>query len=254
MNTIEEKKADIIIDEDELCTFLCKHANAEELSMLGEILKCTKEESRIDFAFKIVRKIYKYYQTPLGYILKNPTVDNMCDRVAKKLKLSKLKGVGWQKLHSLGINVFEKFLKSMSVEDKEKLLKEMWEKLSDEDKVKLKNEFHLANVSSFIHSSELLAAHVLGVHLARETALYTAAAIVRINLGAEVALFTSRILTRTATVFLGPVGWVLLVVSVNDLMGTNFKRIVPALLAVNIVNMRIHEARGKEFLEYLKKN
>jgi uncharacterized protein YaaW (UPF0174 family) len=85
----------------------------------------------------------------------------------------------------------------------------------------------------------------------RETALYAAAAVLRISLSAELTLAAGTILTRTATVFLGPVGWALIAVSINDLMGTNFKRLVPAMLTVNIINMRVHGNQGKEFFRFL---
>ena len=87
----------------------------------------------------------------------------------------------------------------------------------------------------------MMIAHVLGVYLAKETALYAAGAVVRILLSTELALVASRLLTRSVTLFIGPLGWALAGMSVNDLMGTNFKRVVPALLTINFISMRIHE-------------
>jgi len=230
------------IDIYELNRFLKKHASVEELNELAGILKYpeNKRKGKESFAQEIVKKLYKCYQTPAGYVLRTPTIDQMCDRVAKKLKLRKLQGDGWQKLHSLSTNIFEKLFKSMTKEEKEKLLKEMWAQLSDEDKEQLKKEFNIADVSAFVHSGELMVSHVAGVYLARETALYAAAAVLRLSIGAEITLAASKILTRAATVFLGPAGWALMAVSVNDLMGTNFKKIVPALLTINIINIRVH--------------
>ena len=233
-----------VIDKDKLHKFLATKASAAELEELVKILKCPACKNKKLLAIAVVTRLYKHYQTPIGFIIKKPTLDAMCDRIAKKLKLAKLDGMGWLKLHNLSISVFEKILKSMSKKEKEKLLRQMWNHLSAKEKKKIKDEFHVADVSSFIHSSEMLAAHVVGVHLARETALYTAAAIVRTAVGTELALTASTVLTRTATVFLGPVGWALLVVSVNDLMGTNYKKVVPALLTLNIINMRVHGITG----------
>jgi len=235
----------------ELNEFLKEHASVEELNDIARILNYSKNRRKWKEALvqEIVKRLYKCYQTPAGYVLRTPTIDQMCDRIAKKLKLRKLQGDGWQKLHSLCINIFEKIFKSMTKEEKEKLLKEMWEKLGTEDKKQLKKEFDIADISAFIHGSELMVSHVVGVYLARETALFAAAAVLRLSLG--VALTASTVLTRTANVFLGPLGWALVAVSVNDLMGTNFKRIVPALLTINIVNMRVHDNQGKEFFEFL---
>lgn len=248
--TMTKKKIDIYA----LFRFLNKHALIEELDELAMILKCptNKRKTKDDFAKVIAKKLFKSYQTPAGYVLRNPTIDQMCDRIAKKLKLRDLQGEAWQRLHSLCINIFEKLFKAMAPEEKEKLMQEMWAQLSDEDKQQLKNEFNVADVYAFIHSSELMIAHVGGVYLARETALYAAAAVLRISLGTELTLAAGTLLTRTATVFLGPVGWALVAVSINDLMGTNFKRIVPALLTVNIINMRVHNKRNEEFLEFLR--
>jgi len=232
--------------------FLKEHASIEELNDLARILNYTKNRRKWKEALvqEVVKRLYKCYQTPAGYALKKkPTIDQMCDRIAKKLKLRELRGDGWQKLHSLCINIFEKIFKSMTKEEKEKLLKEMWEKLGDEDKKQLKKEFDIADVSAFIHGSELMVVHVVGVYLARETALFAAAAVLRLSLG--LALTASTVLTRTANVFLGPLGWALVALSVNDLMGTNFKRIVPALLTINIVNMRVHDKQGREFFDFL---
>ncbi len=248
--TMSKKKIDIYA----LYRFLNKHALIEELDELARILKCpaNKRETKADFAKAIAKKLFKSYQTPAGYVLRNPTMDQMCDRIAKKLKLHDLQGEAWQRLHSLCINIFEKLFKSMAPEEKEKLMQEIWAQLSDEDKQQLKKEFNVADVAAFIHTSELMFAHIAGVYLARETALYAAAAVLRISLGAELTLAAGTLLTRTATVFLGPVGWALVAVSINDLMGTNFKRIVPALLTVNIINMRVHNKRNEEFLEFLR--
>ena len=248
--TMTKKKIDIYA----LFRFLNKHALIEELDELAKILKCptNKRETKTEFAKVIAKKIFKCYQTPAGYVLRNPTIDQMCDRIAKKLKLRDLQGQAWQRLHSLCINIFEKLFKSMAPEEKEKLMQEMWAQLSDEDKQQLKDEFNIADVAAFFHSSELMIAHVGGIYLARETALYAAAAVLRMSLGTELALAAGTILTRTATVFLGPVGWALVAVSINDLMGTNFKRLIPALLTVNVINMRVHNKRNDEFFEFLR--
>jgi len=249
---MKKKLSDNAVDIRELNEFLKEHATIEELNDIARILKYTKNSRKWKEApvAESVKRLYKCYQTPAGYVLKKkPTIDQMCDRIAKKLKLRELQGDGWQKLHSFCINIFEKIFTSMPNEEKEKLLKEMWDRLDAKDKKQLKKEFDLADVSAFIHGSELMVVHVVGVYLARETALFAAAAVLRLSLG--VALTASTVLTRTANVFLGPLGWALVAVSVNDLMGTNFKRIVPALLTINTVNMRVHEKQGKDFFGFL---
>ena len=242
------------VDNFQLFMLLKNNAQREELKAIGKILKCREFKKNDVYAREIVDKLYKSYQTPVGYLVKKPTIDKMCDRIAKKLKLRKLEGIGWEKLHSLSVNIFEKIFASMTKEEKDKLLKELWSKLTPEDKKQLKKEFNVANMASFMHDSEMMVAHIVGIHLAREMALYTAATIVRVGLGAELTLAASTILTRTATVFLGPAGWALIFVSINDLLGTDFKRVVPALLTINIINLRVHETQGMDFLKYLVKN
>ncbi len=236
------------IDMRALQGFLTRHALGKELDELAKILQCPKVEHKEKFVRKIVEKLYKHYHTPVGYRIKKATVDKMCDRVAKKLKLQPLEGDGWKKLHSLSVNIFEKLLASMSKEEKQKLFDEMWAKMTPEEKEKMKQEFNMTDVSALMETSTHLVAHVIGIELARETALFAAAAIIRINLGTELALAASTVLTRTATVFLGPIGWALLAFSINDFMGTNFKRVVPALLTINVVNARVHTKQNKRSL------
>ena len=229
------------IDIDLLHQFLTANAVDEELEKLADILKCRRDNRREVFVRNIVSKLYSRFQTPLGNKLRKPTLDVMCDKIAKKLKLKKLEGEGWKKLHYLSINIFEKLLKLMPEDKKKKLLKVMWDKLNKKDREKLNKEFKIADLTAFVHSSEMMIAHVLGVYLAKETALYAAGTVVRILLSAELALVASKVLTRSVTLFIGPLGWVLVGMSVNDLMGTNFKRVVPALLTINFISMRIHE-------------
>lgn len=233
------------IDIKLLYEFLLKNALDEELVELAKILKCHRFKKRDVFVWYIVKRLYSCYQTPLGYRLKNPTLDDMEDKIVKKLKLRKLQGEGWQKLYILSVNIFENILKSMPKDEKEKLLKEMWGKMTPEDKDQMYEKFQLADYTTFIHTNEMLVAHVVGIHLANEMAIYTANTIIRINFGTELTLIASRILTRSASALLGPVGWALIAVSINDLMGTNFKRVVPALLIINIINMRVNNEISK---------
>ena len=83
-----------------------------------------------------------------------------------------------------------KTVKYYKDETKEKLLKEMWEKLDTEDKKQLKKEFDIDDVSAFIHGSELMVVHVVGVYLARETALFAAAAVCHQRIHAQSSLGT----------------------------------------------------------------
>ncbi|MBF0254619.1 MAG: hypothetical protein HQL11_05815 [Candidatus Omnitrophica bacterium] len=231
--------------------FLLKHARVEELQELARILQFPLARSKPELAEGVTRKLYRCYQTPVGYMVRRPTLEAMCDRIAKKLKLKPVHGDGWTRLHVLSMRMFERLLASMTPADKRKLIRRMWQKLSSKEKKNLQRDFDTADVSSLIQHSELFVAHVVGIHLARETALYTAAAILRINLGAELALGASVILSRTATLILGPVGWALVALSVNDLMGTEYKRVVPALLAINVISVRAHMKRGTLFKEQL---
>jgi len=218
---------------------LRENALDEELAELGKILKCETNHLRDTSAWNVARGLYTQYQTPLGFMVRSPTLDNICDKVAKKLKLRKLEGQGWERLHSLAVNAFEKLLQNMPEDEKEELLRKMWDSLSPEKKEQLNKEFNVANFNEFLHSSEFLVAHTLGIHMAREMALVTANTIARVYLGSELALTASKVLSRGAVIILGPMSLVLLALSINDLMGTNFKRIVPALMVLNIVNIRV---------------
>jgi uncharacterized protein YaaW (UPF0174 family) len=240
------------VDLNILTTFLKKHALIKELDEIAKIIKVQKIKPKDKYVTQIATKFYKYYHTPAGYRLKKATLDKMCARITKKMKLKPLEGSGWQQLHSLSVNVFEKLLETMKPEEKQKLLDELWKKMSPEDKKKLKEEFNMANISALMESSGHLVAHIIGIQLARETALFAAAAIIRVNLGAELTVAASTVLTRTATVFLGPIGWALIVFSFNDMMGTNYKRVVPALLLINIINVRVHTKKDGAFLDFLK--
>ncbi len=235
-----------VVTRHELEQFLGDKALVRELKEIAKILKCQKLPNKKTFASLLTKKLYKYYQTPVGNKLRNPTLDSICDKAAKKLKLRPLEGSGWVKLHSLSVNIFEKILNSMTKKEKKKLFKELLEKISEKERKRLHKEFKAADLEYLMEHSELFAAHIIGIHLARELALYTAAAVLKVNLTAEVALAASKVLTRTATVFLGPVGWGLALVSVNDLMGTNFKVVIPALMTINTANIRVHRGISKQ--------
>ncbi|MBF0105684.1 MAG: hypothetical protein HQM16_10200 [Deltaproteobacteria bacterium] len=237
---MKKNKSQNAVDIQSLRNFLYSNAERGELVELTQILKCRVEDDKKLLVWNVVQALYARFQTPLGYITRDPTLDQMCDKAAKRLKTGKLEGEGWKKLHHFSVKVFEKILKSMPQEEKEKLLTEMWNKLDDEQKKEMKDKFNVANMNSFIHSSEVMVAHTLGLHLAREVAIYTAATIIRLNLGVGITLAASTALSRGIAVFLGPVGWALLALSVNDFMGANYKRVIPALLTMNIINMRAH--------------
>ncbi len=244
-NTIKFDSSSPPVDINGLYYLLFHYANDEELIELAKTLKCKEsspngetrpgEEPREDYVWRIVKALYARYQTPLGYIFKNPTLDQMCDKIAKKMKLRDLQGAGWQKLHCLVTTIFEKILQAMPREEREQLLTKLWNSMSTSTKDKLNRELKIADLSAFIHSNEILIAHTVGLHMAREMAIFTASALLRVSLGTGLALTASTILSRGATLVLGPVGWALMAVSVNDLLSTNFKRLVPALLIVHIV-------------------
>ena len=106
---VKKKLSNNAVDIHELNEFLKEHASGEELNDIARILKYTKNRRKWKEALvaENVKRLYKCYQTPAGYVLKKkPTIDQMCDRIAKKLKLRELQGEGWQKLHSLCINIY----------------------------------------------------------------------------------------------------------------------------------------------------
>jgi len=83
--------------------------------------------------------------------------------------------------------------------------------------------------------------------MAREMTLFAAASLLTAFASSQAALVTSRILSRGVAVALGPIGWGLLALSVNDFMGANLKTIVPAMLILNAARLRAYPADLAQF-------
>ncbi|MFC1734943.1 hypothetical protein ACFL1X_02430 [Candidatus Hydrogenedentota bacterium] len=236
------------VTRKDLTSFVGNELTSEELGDLAGILKCRKESGDPGLPKEIVKQLYWQYQTPLGFAARTPTLDTMCDKIAKRLKLRKLAGAGWSRLYSLSICVFEKVLKSLPEEEKRGLLKELWNRLDDDQHKQLMNQFHIGDFNALFHASEITAAHVFGVFLARQMTLYTAASLLAAFASSQAALVTSRILSRGVAVALGPIGWGLLGLSANDFMGTRLKTVVPALLILNAARLRTYPPEQMSFL------
>ena len=236
------------ITRDDIRDFVRDDLIDEEVRELGVILKCRQDVQGEDMRDEIVMQLYRRYQTPAGYMTRNPSLEQMCDKIAKLLKLRKLDGEGWCTLCSLSIGIFEKILTSLPEDEKRELLEQLWGSLEEEQKKQLAAEFNVGDFSALCHASEFMVAHMLGVHMARELSLIAAASLARTLAASEAALLASRVLSRGVAVALGPIGWGLLALSVNDFMGANLKKVVPALMILNVARLRAYPQEAEGYL------
>jgi uncharacterized protein YaaW (UPF0174 family) len=66
-------------------------------------------------------------------------------------------------------------------------------------------------------------------------------------IGRGLSLAANAVLVRALSFVLGPVGWALMAWGINDLFGTDFKRVVPATLFIYCIHERL-ENEGQRSL------
>ena len=188
----------------------------------------------------LVRQLCWKYQTPLGYLTRDPTFDEVAVDMAKALKmagLTKRETSCWDMLSRLTRNLLEQLLKEMTPEQRGELAS----RVLTAAQIKQfygKGTIDWAKVGA---GSVLLAIKQFGGFATYKVALIVANQAARVLIGRGLTLAANAALVKGISVFLGPVGWILFVWGINDLVGTNYKRVIPGVLYVYCIYERLKE-------------
>lgn len=220
---------------------LLTSASAEERHALAEVLDMSLDKAvpgARKNAESLVRQLWWKYQTPLGYLTRDPSFDEICVDVAKKLKLgglAKEEGSCWTLLANIASTLLEQLLDKMEPEAREKLAREI---LTPE-------QFRQFGVGGRVDwgkvtgGAVLLAVKQFGGFATYKVAVIVANQVSRALLRHGLSLAANAAIARGISLVLGPVGWILLVWSLNDLFGTNYKRVIPAVLFISSIYERL---------------
>lgn len=212
---------------------LLNSADLDERKNLAEILDLDKSSEPTGEL--LVKQLWWKYQSPIGYLARTPTFDE------------------------IGMDVTNKFMKKDPVADKSvwdvlaELTRYLFQVMLDNLDENQKEDM----INALIDNDEINT--ILNTHdLQKQITLGTISAAAIINLPVMSAIVTTQsinallrtsmlsILPRTLTfpVLLSPAGWLLVAWGINDLAGTNWKRIVPAILYISLIYQRLLE-KGK---------
>jgi uncharacterized protein YaaW (UPF0174 family) len=188
----------------------------------------------------LVRQLYWKYQTPLGYFTRDPFFDEVAVDVAKRLKmegLTKQETSSWDMLSRLIRNLMEELLKEMTPEQRGELAS----RVLTADQIK---EFYgngTLDWGKVGAGSILLAIKQFGGFATYKVALIVANQAARALIGRGLSLAANAALVRGLSIFLGPVGWILLAWGINDSLGTNYKRVIPGVLYIYCIYERLKD-------------
>lgn len=221
---------------------LLAKASAEERAQLAELLDADLEgvKGQRKQGEALVRQLCWKYQTPLGFLTREPSFDEMCVDVAKRLKLeglTKQETSCWEMLSHVIRTLLEQLLKEMTPEQRGELASQV---LTTEQLKEFygKGAIDWGKVST---GSILLAIKQFGGFATYKVALIVVNQAARVLIGRGLTLAANAALVKGISVFLGPVGWVLLAWGINDILGTNYKRVVPAVLYIYCIYERLNE-------------
>ena len=194
------------------------------------------------------------YQTPLGYMVRTPSFDDICKDIAKKLN-KKLKPKLVIREEYSCWKILEVFTKAFAENIEKKIdfdgFKEDYDKMSPEDRKEFAKES--LNEKEFEEFSKTckgdwskIGAGVIfksikhfGGFATYKTAAIVANQLARLFLGRGLSFAANATLMRVVSVTLGPIGWLLLVWGINDLLGTNYKRLIPATFYIYSIYERL---------------
>lgn len=221
---------------------LLAKANADERKQLAEILDADLEgvNGRRKQAEALVRQLCWKYQTPLGYLTRDPSFDEISVDVAKALKLeglTKQETSCWEMLSHVIRSLLEQLLKEMAPEDRGELASQVL------TAAQLKEFYGKGAIDwgKVGAGSILLAIKQFGGFATYKIAVIVANQAARVLIGRGLTLAANAALVRGISVFLGPVGWVLFAWGINDVLGTNYKRIIPGSLYIYCIYERLKE-------------
>ena len=227
---------------EDICKLLAV-ATADERKQLAEILgiELDANSEPQKQAEVLVRQLRWKYQTPLGYLIREPSFDEICIDVAKALnfeELAKKNTSCWTLLQRLIENMLQTMWEQMSPEQREDFAK----------KVLTPDEFEWVSKGKSVDWGKVSAGSLLlglkhfSGFFTYKIAVISANQAARLLLRRGLSLATNAALVRGLSIFIGPVGWLLTAWGINDLLGTNYKRIIPAVLYIYCIYQRLKEA------------
>jgi len=218
---------------------LLRSATAQERKELAALLGYQFESINMQ-AEELVKQLAWKYQTPLGYLMRTQTFDEMCVDVAKQLKFGKLTKQQvscWDLLDQVIKGMLEKMIREMTPDQKEQFAKALF---SDE---KIREAFDKGGYKGgkFAAGSLLTVVRTTFGFAPYPFTLIVVNQVARILLGRGLSLAANVVVVRTVSFILGPVGWLLLIWGINDLLGTNYKKVIPATLYIYCIYARLKE-------------
>ena len=219
---------------------LLQKAKKKERKQLAELLDMELPESRSSKgeARALASQLCWKYQTPVGYLTRDPTFDEICKEVAKALKHEDLDCDGissWELLRRIVEAMFGGMLEEMEPKQR----KELMLQIAEPDQVEELKKTQGHNIGKASAGGALVAINQLGGFATYKIAVIVANQAARALLGRGLTLAANAALTRSISIFLGPVGWLLLAWGMNDLLGTNYKRVIPAVLYIYSIHERL---------------
>lgn len=217
---------------------LLGRARADERAQVATLLGMEMGlGSPMSQAEQLVRQLSWKYQTPFGYLARDPTFDEIAKDVAKRLHVKVVAAATcWENLARILDHLWTRMFDEMAVDDRRKLVEEL---AGD-------GREHLAGMrpSAWRKLSAAMALGLIrqyGGPATNNVALIVTNQVAKALLGRGLTLAA----TRAIGVLLGPVGWMLVLWGLNDLFGTNYKRLVPVVLYIHCIHERLHpETRG----------
>lgn len=227
-------------------TKLMNAASNDEFRQLSEIL----EMNGATEASSLSVELWWKYQTPLGFLTRDPSFDEICQNIAKKLKLDGLireKDSCWDLLRKIVGNLIDRMLEDLPANKREEALKEL---LDEQDIENLKKNYG-GDLAKLVSGGATLWIGTLTYPALRNLLLRVIHGVVRAILGRGLSYAAAQkvlgVVAKRAPILgilAGPVGWILTIWGINDLMGTNYKRVIPAVLFIYCIYINL-KAEGK---------
>lgn len=231
---------------------LLDKAPNDEAKQLAEILELTEDIPDWLTGKTLATEIWWKYQTPIGFMLIDPSFEDICKNIAKKMKLDGLireHDSCWYMLQKIIGNLIDRMLEDLPEGKREEALKELLDEKGIQELMTKKN--YGADIAKLLSGGAASWMGTLSYPALRNLLLRvihgTARAILGRGLSYAAAQKVLGVVAKRAPVLgilAGPVGWILTIWGINDLMGTNYKRLIPAVLFTYLIYVNL-KAEGK---------
>lgn len=186
------------------------------------------------------------YQTFLGYMVRTPSYDAMTKSVMKQLKMGgayKATRSCWDNQARLCAYLVDQLIDALPSEQQAQAIKELMGEKSAES---IEKEIGVS-IAKMASGGSAIWIGRLSYPVLRNLLLRLVHGVARATLGRGLTYAAGKkvlavIAKRTAIIgFLaGPIGWLLLVWGLNDLTGTNYKKVLPAMLFIYTIHLRVN--------------